>query len=212
MSIVANNASNLLPMIIVIDNKPETSTMQEAQKKTAAQRTDYSVGVEGNRNKSFQAQPRIGFGLDKDVTHRLRDNSSNIGPAETRTSYQATSNYRNFNRQKVYSVNIPFSGSPGKPGSASGAKNKALAMSPEETFSKSHANTFMSNSTRNSVTGRSDIDAIMARKQNAATIANSSVKMKFPENSPYNQGKSQKEFKPNQNRKELLVNAKKAEF
>ena len=127
MSIVANNASNFLPMIIVIDNKPETSTMQEAQKKTAAQRTDYSVGVEGNRNKSFQAQPRIGFGFDKDVTHRLRDNSSNIGPAETRTSYQATSNYRNFNRQKVYSVNIPFSkypgaagNSPAKPGSAQG--------------------------------------------------------------------------------------------
>ena len=57
--------------------------MQEAQKKAAAQRTDYSVGVEGNRNKAFQAQPRIGFGLDQDVAHRLRENSSNIGPAET---------------------------------------------------------------------------------------------------------------------------------
>jgi len=56
------------------------------------------------------------------------------------------------------------------------------------------------------------MEAVLARKANAATIANSSVKMKFPENSPYCQGKSQKEFKPTQNRKELLVNAKKAEF
>ena len=35
--------------------------------------------------------------------------------------------------------------------------------------------------------------------------------MKFPENSPYNSGKG-KEFKPNQNRKEMILNAKKAEF
>ena len=61
--------------------------MQEAQKMTAAQRTDYSVGVEGNRNKAFQAQPRIGFGLDQDITHRIRENSSNIGPVETRSAY-----------------------------------------------------------------------------------------------------------------------------
>ena len=54
---------------------------------TAAQRTDYSVGVEGNRNKAFQAQPRIGFGMDQDITHRLRENSSNIGPVETRSAY-----------------------------------------------------------------------------------------------------------------------------
>lgn len=110
-------------------------------------------------------------------------------------------------------MNIPFSGSPGKPGSAAGGKKQQqLVMSPEEALSKSHANTFMSNSTRNSVTGRTDTEAVLARKQNAATIANSSVKMKFPENSPYNVGKSQKEFKPTQNRKELLHNAKKAEF
>ena len=65
---------------------------------------------------------------------------------------------------------------------------------------------------RFAVTGRTGTEAVLARKQNAATIANSSVKMKFPENSPYNVGKSQKEFKPTQNRKELLHNAKKAEF
>ena len=130
------------------------------------------------------------------MAHRLRDTATNIGPSETKATYQSTSNYRNVNRQKVYSVNIPFS-SPNKPGSASGGKNQKLAMSPDEALSKSHANTFMSGSTRNSVTGRSDLEAVMARKQNAATIANSSVKMKFPENSPYNSGKSAKEFKPN---------------
>lgn len=36
--------------------------------------------------------------------------------------------------------------------------------------------------------------------------------MKYPENSPYNSGKNAKEFKPNQNRKEMIINAKKAEF
>jgi len=43
----------------------------------------------------------------------------------------------------------------------------------------------MSKSTRNSVTGRADLDAFAARKKNAAMIAASSVKMKFPENSAY---------------------------
>lgn len=87
-----------------------------------------------------------------------------------------------------------------------------MGQATEEGLSKSHTNTFMSNSSRNSVTGSLAMEAVLARKANAATIANSSVKMKFPENSPYCQGKSQKEFKPTQNRKELLVNAKKAEF
>ena len=40
----------------------------------------------------------------------------------------------------------------------------------------------------------------------------SSVKMKFPENSPYNANVKAKEFKPNQNRKEMIINAKKADF
>jgi len=39
----------------------------------------------------------------------------------------------------------------------------------------------------------------------------SSVSMKFPENSPYNSGKAMK-FKPNQNRKEMILAAKKADF
>mmetsp|Transcript_29491 Transcript_29491/g.39230 ORF Transcript_29491/g.39230 Transcript_29491/m.39230 type:complete len:228 (+) Transcript_29491:644-1327(+) len=70
----------------------------------------------------------------------------------------------------------------------------------------------MSATSRNSVTGRSDLEAFLARKQNAATLQTSSVKMKFPENSAYNNGKSQSDFKPNQNKKELLSSAKKADF
>ena len=64
-------------------------------------------------------------------------------------------------------------------------------------MSKSHAETFLSNSKRDSVTGRADMEAIMARKQNMATLTATSVKMKFPENSPYNSGKAQTEFKVN---------------
>ena len=36
--------------------------------------------------------------------------------------------------------------------------------------------------------------------------------MKFPENSPYNNGGKDLAFKPNQNRKEIILNAKKADF
>ena len=36
--------------------------------------------------------------------------------------------------------------------------------------------------------------------------------MKFPQNSPYNSGKSQANFKVNQNRNELLMGARKADF
>lgn len=54
-------------------------------------------------------------------------------------------------------------------------------------------------------------DAQQARNVNKQVLTTSSVKMKFPENSPYNAGKGQG-FKPNQNRKEAILNAKKAEF
>ena len=93
-----------------------------------------------------------------------------------------------MNHQRVYSVNIPFSKevSPTKPGSATGTKNKERLQNPSEApLSKSHADTFMSKSTRNSVTGHGDLDTFAARQKNAATIAQSSVKMKFPENSSY---------------------------
>ena len=43
-------------------------------------------------------------------------------------------------------------------------------------------------------------------------LTTSSVKIKFPENSPYNVNVKAKEFKPNQNRKEMILNAKKADF
>ena len=39
----------------------------------------------------------------------------------------------------------------------------------------------------------------------------SSVNMKFPSNSPYNAGKPGG-FKPNQNRKDMIISAKKADF
>ena len=51
----------------------------------------------------------------------------------------------------------------------------------------------------------------MARKANQEVLMTSSVSMKFPESSSYYSSKI-KEFKPNQNRKEMILNAKKAEF
>lgn len=54
----------------------------------------------------------------------MRDNGSSIGPTETKQIYAYTSQKRNEQRQKTYSVNIPFSkyssalGSPHKPASA----------------------------------------------------------------------------------------------
>ena len=54
-------------------------------------------------------------------------------------------------------------------------------------------------------------DVVEQRKRNQQTLQTSSVNMKFPANSPYNSGKGV-QFKPNQNRKEMIINAKKAEF
>ena len=55
-------------------------------------------------------------------------------------------------------------------------------------------------------------DALVARKQNMQNLTTSSVSMKFPENSPYNACRLKEQFKPNQNRKEMILNAKKADF
>ena len=60
--------------------------MKEAQEKAAAQRTDFSVGVEGNSNKQFQAQKRIDFGLAA-AELRNRGRNENIGPQETKAAY-----------------------------------------------------------------------------------------------------------------------------
>ena len=54
-------------------------------------------------------------------------------------------------------------------------------------------------------------DAKQASNANKQVLTASSVKMTFPQNSPYNSGKD-RNFKPNQNRKETILNAKKAEF
>jgi len=47
--------------------------------------------------------------MDQTAQHRTRDKNAKIGPNETRNTYQFTSKKRNINREKVYSVNIPFS-------------------------------------------------------------------------------------------------------
>jgi len=52
----------------------------------------------------------------------------------------------------------------------------------------------------------------MARKINQANLTTSSVKIKFPENSPGSNTSKDLAFKPNQNRKETIINAKKADF
>ena len=76
-------------------------------------------------------------------------------------------------------MNIPFSkdakSTPQKPGSAAGRmasdSDKKVFGSPQGKLSQSHANTFMSGTSRNSVTGkRSDLEAVLARKQNMATL------------------------------------------
>ena len=54
-------------------------------------------------------------------------------------------------------------------------------------------------------------ETLMARQANQEFLMTSSVSMKFPETSSYYSSKI-KEFKPNQNRKEMILNAKKAEF
>ena len=89
-------------------------------------------------------------------------------------------------------------------------------------FSKSHAQSFANSpSNRSTVTGafghdininQSNADVVEARQKNMLAIKNSSVKMKFPENSPYNANNRDLKFKPNQNRKEMILNAKKADF
>ena len=48
-----------------------------------AGRTDFSVGVEGNSNKKFQAQPLLHFGDITKNQDRMRHTSTNIGPKET---------------------------------------------------------------------------------------------------------------------------------
>ena len=64
--------------------------------------------MDGNKNKQFQAQPRIDFGKEE-AGVRTRDITSKIGPSETSSTYAYTSNKRSQNRQKVYDVNLPFS-------------------------------------------------------------------------------------------------------
>ena len=75
-------------------------------------------------------------------------------------------------------------------------------------FTKSHPMAFSPSPMYNSVTGAFGHDrgisgsviesneTSMLRKQNKQKLMNSSVQMKFPENSPYNIGRV-KEFKPN---------------
>ena len=86
------------------------SSASEAQGKAAAKRTDYTVGVEGNLNKQFQAKPIINFGIDQATQHlRMRDTNRSIGPAETQNSFAFTTSKRAQYKDMVQSVNIPFS-------------------------------------------------------------------------------------------------------
>lgn len=126
-------------------------------------------------------------------------------------------------------MNIPFSkypaDSPTKPGSAQGGSyDKIPSMmrsvgGASNGFAKSHASGFAGG---RSVTGGfglegpsksqlANLETQLAAQQNQEFLMTSSVSMKFPANSPYNSGKA-REFKPNQNRKELILNAKKADF
>jgi len=50
----------------------------------------------------------------------MRENYSKVGPTDTRNNYADTSAQRNNQRQKTFSVNIPFAkyATPSKPNSA----------------------------------------------------------------------------------------------
>ena len=199
--------------------------MQEAISKVAEKRTDYSVGVEGESNKAFQAQPLIHFGGIENTMHRKRGKSTNIGPTETKQSYAFTSEKRKKHQQEVYSVNIPFSKYPGqsankltKPGSAQGKNSQEAMMSMTggsgaalQTYSGGNSVTGGFGHDANNKSQLSNKETLMARKANQEVLMTSSVSMKFPESSPYNSGKIT-EFKPNQTRKEMILAAKKAEF
>lgn len=159
----------------------------------------------------------------------MRDNGSSIGPTETKQSYAYTSQKRNEQRQKVYSVNIPFSkynNGPQSPKPASAQVNTsddtathmmrrsggfsmgATAQSQAMPFATGTGNSFRPESKNGAIAS----DAMAARNANKQIADKSSVKMKFPENSPYNSASKGHTFKPNQNRKEAIIGAKKAEF
>ena len=100
---------------------------------------------------------------------RQRAQNSSVGPTETVKAYKDTSSLRKVNQQNVYNVNIPFSKdaklTPQKPGSAAGRQPDSESKAfDKKKFSQSHAATFLSNTSRNSVTGRSDLEAVLARK------------------------------------------------
>jgi len=151
----------------------------------------------------------------------MRETATNIGPEDTKKTYAYTSEQRQQQKLKVYSVNIPFAKYPTasaeKPASAvhsEAATNMKLNSHSASPMSKSYtASSSLGQPWRNnSVTGGQNLESEQQRKQNKESMSQSHVKMKFPENSPYNSGKANTEFKPNQNRKELLINAKRAEF
>lgn len=148
----------------------------------------------------------------------MRQLSTNIGPTETKQSYAFTSAKRNQHKQKVYSVNIPFSKytTPTKPGSAkesenpraSGVFNKSFTTSfttPSQPTTTRNATSFFSH--QNSTAKENDAFASEIKQ----TLTVSSVQMKFPRDN-YAENNKAAAFKPNANRKELIEGAPKADF
>ena len=123
----------------------------------------------------------------------MRETAQKTTNTDTKSSYAYTSARRVEAKNKVYSVNIPFSNAM-QPKLASTTN----VFSPEKTpkmmsgFSQSHTTSFLSPSARTSRNSRfgettsSNFEVVAERKQNMQNLTASHVKMKFPENSPYN--------------------------
>ena len=56
----------------------------------------------------FQAKQQINFGVDA-MHNRMRETAHKASNADTKATYAYTSARRHETKQKVYSVNIPFS-------------------------------------------------------------------------------------------------------
>ena len=83
----------------------------------------------------------VAAGIQIDQSVRQRDLNTKIGPNETRSSFNYTTQKRNEARNKVYSVNIPFSkyGSPQAKPATPKLKVQSHTRTSNSGFSKSHA-------------------------------------------------------------------------
>ena len=121
-------------------------------------------------------------------------NKSMIGAAETRYNYTDTKNKRALHKEKVYSVNIPFSKYSSTPVNQSQSLNHNSLETPKRAKSLAGFSKSQANMTPSSAYNEARLQ-IEQRQLIKAKIDTSSVTMKFPQNSPYVQNQIL-QFKP----------------